>query len=390
MRVCLVYDCLFPLTVGGGERWYRAVAERLVTNGHEVTYLTLRQWERAAPPEIAGVRVIAVGPRMTLYTGGRRRIGPPLVFGLGVFWHLARHGRRYDIVQTSSFPYFSLLASAALRPLGRYRLIVDWFEVWTESYWQAYLGPFGGSIGWAVQRLCARIRHRAFCLSRLHAARLKDEGYRGEVIVLGGIYDGPLGRPRPEPATPVVIFAGRHIPEKQAPALVPAIAAARDEAPELRGIIFGDGPDRAEVERLVDAHGLREVVDVPGFVDHGRLDRAIARALCLVLPSRREGYGLVVIEAAAKGVPSVVVRGPDNAATELVEDGTNGVIAASTAPADLAAAILRIWAAGPELRDSTADWFCREAPRRSLSASLDQVAEAYGSRESDVSRRGGS
>ena len=54
--------------------------------------------------------------------------------------------------------------------------------------------------------------------------------------------------------------------------------------------------------------------------------------MCLVLPSRREGYGLVVVEAAALGTPSVVVRGPDNAATELVEDGKNGFVAPSADP----------------------------------------------------------
>ena len=88
MRICVIYDCLFPYTVGGAERWYRNLAERLAADGHEVTYLTLRQWPIAASARhvLDGpVRVVAVGPRMALYTGsGRRRILPPLVFGLGV------------------------------------------------------------------------------------------------------------------------------------------------------------------------------------------------------------------------------------------------------------------------------------------------------------------
>ena len=60
------------------------------------------------------------GPRMKLYSGpGQRRILPPLVFGAGVLWHLARHGRRYDVVHTCSFPYFSLLAAALVAPARR-------------------------------------------------------------------------------------------------------------------------------------------------------------------------------------------------------------------------------------------------------------------------------
>ena len=74
MRVCVVYDCLFPYTVGGAERWYRALAERLAADGHEVTYLTLRQWNRGEDPALPGVRVRVVGPRMALYDGpGHRR-----------------------------------------------------------------------------------------------------------------------------------------------------------------------------------------------------------------------------------------------------------------------------------------------------------------------------
>ena len=80
----------------------------------------------------------------------------------------------------------------------------------------------------------------------------------------------------------------------------------------------------------------------------------------MVLPSRREGYGIVVVEAAARGVPSVVVADPDNAATELVDEGENGFVAASASPEDLAAAILRVRDAGPELRASTAAWFAAQ------------------------------
>ena len=70
MRICLVYDCLFPHTVGGAERWYRNLGERLAADGHDVTYLTLRQWERGEDPGVPGVRVIAVGPGWLCTPGG--------------------------------------------------------------------------------------------------------------------------------------------------------------------------------------------------------------------------------------------------------------------------------------------------------------------------------
>jgi glycosyltransferase involved in cell wall biosynthesis len=379
MRICLVYDCLFPYTVGGAERWYRNLAERLAADGHEVTYLTLRQWDRGVDPGVKGVEVRAVGPRMHLYSSpGRRRVLPPMVFGAGVLWHLLRRGRRYDVVHTCSFPYFSLLAAALARLRWGYGLVVDWFEVWTRAYWREYLGTLGGDAGWLVQRLCARLSQRAFCFSRLYAARLRDEGLRGEITMLAGVYDAPLETHPVRPAEPLVVFAGRHIREKQVPAILPALVLARRGVPELRASILGDGPERPEVLRLVGELGLEGAAEVPGFVATETVEALVARALCMLLPSRREGYGLVVIEAAASGTPSVVVAGPDNAAVELIAEGENGFVAPSASPEDLAAAILRVHEAGPALRDSTAAWFSRNAPRLSLAASLEIALGAYG------------
>jgi glycosyltransferase involved in cell wall biosynthesis len=379
MRVCLVYDCLFPHTVGGAERWYRNLAELLAEQGHEVTYLTLRQWERGEDPGVRGVDVRVVGPRMALYTGsGRRRILPPLVFGLGVLWHLLRCGRKYDVVHTASFPYFSLLAAAVAKSCGRYRLFVDWHEVWSRGYWRDYLGRWAGDIGWLVQLVCARVPQRAFCFSRLHAARLRAEGHASEVTILPGEYEGPLRASAPREADPVVVFAGRHIPEKQVPSIPPAIAAARERIPELRAVIVGDGPDRPRVIELVRELGLAEAVDVPGFVATEVVERELARSLCLLLPSRREGYGLVVIEAAFTGTPSIVVDGADNAAIELVDEGENGFIAQSAAPEDLARAIVRVHEGGSSLRRATARWFERNSRRLSLAHSLEIVLDAYG------------
>jgi glycosyltransferase involved in cell wall biosynthesis len=376
VRICLVYDCLFPYTVGGAERWYRNLAERLAEVGHEVTYLTLRQWEPGEEPDIPGVKVIAVGPRMPLYAHGRRRIAPPLVFGAGVLWHLLRKGRRYEIVHSSSFPYFSLLAAALLRRPAGYALIVDWLEVWSAEYWREYLGR-AGWVGIAVQRRCARVPQTAFCLSELHAARLRDEGLRGEVTVLKGLFSGALEPEEPLEPEPCVVFAGRLIPEKNALSVVDAVALAAQRIPGLRGVIFGDGPQREAVLASIASLEQPAIVSAPGFVASDEVHQAIRRACCLILPSRREGYGLVVVEASAAGTPSIVARGPDNAAIELIEEEVNGLIAPSAAPADLAAAIVAVVHAGASMRSSTREWYARNSERLSLERSLEQVLATY-------------
>jgi glycosyltransferase involved in cell wall biosynthesis len=389
MRICIVYDCLYPYTIGGGERWYRNLAERLVAEGHEVTYLTLRQWDRGQRLDIdARVRVVTAGPRMALYTsGGRRRILPPLVFGLGVLVHLLRHGRRYEVVHACAFPYFSLLAAALVRPARGYELEVDWFEVWSRHYWRDYLGGLGGRVGELVQRLCARVRQRAFCFSELHAARLREEGLNGAITVLRGLYVDPTGQTAsatptsPAPASgathPLVLFVGRLIAEKQATLAVAAIALATERLPELRGEFLGDGPEREALRAAIAEHGLQQRVSAPGFADAETVERQMREATCVLLPSRREGYGMVVVEAAAKGTPSVVVAGEDNAATELIEEGINGTIAPRSDPQAIAEAIVRVHDAGSAIRESTSAWYARHAEQLSLESSLRVVLAGY-------------
>lgn len=418
MRVCLIYDCLFPYTVGGAERWYRNLAERLVADGHDVTYLTLRQWPRTTRPDIdQRIRVVVAGPHMPLYTGPRRRILPPLVFGAGTLWHLLRHGRDYDVVHTCAFPYFSLLAAALARPLGRYALVVDWFEVWSRQYWRSYLGGVGGRVGELVQWTCAQVPQRAFCFSSLHATRLREQGLRGPVTVLRGLYAGskkarcpprargpspfehgpthPLAPSAPgagppvtgPPATPppartggappFVLFAGRLIPEKRVTVGVAAVARAARQIESLRAVFYGDGPERDALHAAIAEHDAGTFISAPGFAEGEQVDADMSRALCVLLPSEREGYGMVVVEASAHATPAVVVAAPDNAAVELIEDGVNGVIASSADPEAIADAIVRVHEAGTAMRESTADWFARNAELLSLEGSLRVVLDSY-------------
>lgn len=378
MRVCLIYDHLFPHTVGGAERWMRDLALALACAGHEVTYLTMRHWSPAEPPSLPGVRVVGLVPAGRVYAEERRALGPPLRFGLAVLRYLARHARTYDVVHTASFPYFPLFAAGLLRRRGGYRLVADWHEVWTRQYWRRYAGPVVGTLGWLVQRACARIPHRAFCMSQTHANRLVDEGYRGTAVVLPGLYAGPVEPSRADDVDPsLVVYAGRHVPEKRVDALVRGFARARAQRPELRLDVYGDGPERARVEALVHELGLDTSVRVRGARPEQEVATALGRAACLATASEREGYGLVVVEAAAQGTPSVVVAGPENAAVELVQEGINGAVATSAGADDLAAAILRVVDAGPALRTTTAEWFRMNADRLRLQRSLQTVIATY-------------
>jgi glycosyltransferase involved in cell wall biosynthesis len=377
LRICIAYDRLYPWSLGGAERWYRRLAERLASHGHRVTYLTTRQWSAGDEPYIPGVRVIAMTRDDALYGRGRRRLTPVLRFGLALWLHLIRFGRHYDAVHSSAMSSWAALAAGSLAGVHGYRLVLDWWEVWSWPYWRRYLGTVAGTLGWLMQRRTARLQHQPVVHSELHAMRLRQLQKDRPVLRMQGLLASAYAVESPSRADPLIVYAGRLIPEKQVPAIVLALAQARERLPTLRACLIGEGPDKDAVRQAIRDAGLEDSVELPGFVSEETLTETLRRALCLVLLSRREGYGLVVAEAAALGVPSVVLRHPDSASAELIVDGTNGFTCAGTDPREVASAILRVHDAGDVLRRTTLAWSQANAATLTLDASLPLLLGAY-------------
>ncbi|HYC22759.1 MAG TPA: glycosyltransferase family 4 protein [Candidatus Bathyarchaeia archaeon] len=379
MNVAVAYDCLYPFTIGGAEKWYRGVAERLAAR-HRVSYLTRRQWSGEAAPALGpNLDVVTVcGPAPLYGESGRRRIAPTLAYGAGLLRHLVRNRRRYDVIHVASFPFFSVLAARAAEAIGGPPCVVDWLEVWSREGWEGYLGGSRGRVGGAIQQLCIRLSRTALVHSELHRRRLEEAGCPTPPHLLRGLYGGPVeGTCRPGERAPLVVFAGRLIADKGVASIPAAIAIARRRVPALEAVIFGDGPARAQVEQEIDRLGLHGAVRCAGFVAEPELREALGRAMCLALPSAREGYGLVVVEAAAFGTPSVVLRARESAAGELIAHGENGLVIDGGTPEELAAALLELHARGAEISRSTRAWFARCARDLSIDTSIATLESIY-------------
>lgn len=381
MRIALVYDRLYPQNIGGLERYYDALARGLAQS-NSVSYIT-RSVDREGPP-VGGrpYRVITVAPNSPYYSSsGNRRIWPTVRFGFGVFVHLLRRGGDYDVVQSASFPFFSVLAARlafSLRRRKRPKLVVDWLEVWPRDYWISYAGAVFGRVGYAIQQLCMRTPDQGVTYSVMHEARLG--AHRAPILRLTGLAtempaapDAPAARG----AVPDVVFAGRHIPEKQASLIPAVIEEARKQNSAIEATIIGDGPEREEIGREIAERNLDGVVRLPGFVSDDELNRSLRGAACLLLPSLREGYGLIVIEAAAYGTPCITIDAPDNAAKELIENGVNGFVVAEWSPENLADAVLEAVGRGQELRESALAWYRDHWRELSVQSSVERLEETY-------------
>ncbi len=376
--IAIAYDCLFPLTTGGGERLYRSYATRAHLRGLSVDYLTATQWEGDAPrqPEF---RVVPVTPALRLYDeDGVRRTSAALVFAWGLFRSLAKGRQDYGAVIVSGLPVLNVFAARAALMGSGTQVVVDYLEVWGRRQWLEYAGPITGTIAWMLQKLAVALTPIATCHSQLTARQLRAEGLRGQLLVSPGLIDGESGHDITPSAAgpPYVLYAGRHIPDKQVETLPAAVLAARRDLPDLRLVVLGSGPSSVALDEAIAASAGQDWVTRPGFVSQERLDELMAGATALVNPSRREGYGLVVVEASAHGTPVVLVDGPGNAAVELVEESVNGFVAASAGPDDLGAAIVRASQGGAPLRARTRSWYEAAIRSRTVEQTVDAILAA--------------
>ena len=128
--------------------------------------------------------------------------------------------------------------------------------------------------------------------------------------------------PAPIPASPRLVNIGRIVEQKGQAILIQAAARLRDRGVDFELVIVGDGPMRAEIERLIDGYGLQGRVRITGYLSNQRVLEELLAARALVLPSFAEGLPGVFFEAMALGRP--VISTYIAAHPELIEAGVNG------------------------------------------------------------------
>ena len=156
----------------------------------------------------------------------------------------------------------------------------------------------------------------------------------------------PGFHPRSALDNPLIMAAGRLVPEKQFPLLVTAFAQVAERLPEWRLRICGAGPARHDLIPEIRKWGLWDRVELPGAVVD--MPAEWARASVAALTSRVEGTPLALQEAMAAGVPVAAFDAPTGP-REVVEHEVSGLLVAPQSVAGMAAALLRL-ATDAELR----------------------------------------
>ena len=166
---------------------------------------------------------------------------------------------------------------------------------------------------------------------------------------------------------PAIVAAGRLADAKNYPLLIDALAELRRTVP-ARLFILGEGEREATLRERVAKLGLDDAVVFCGFQRNPW--KYIARADVFALSSRYEGFGNVLIEAMACGVPVVATASPGT--REIVSVGTDGLLVDHHEPEALAAALARVLSDSP-LRQRLSQGAKTSAQRFALPT----IADAY-------------
>ena len=321
-----MYDAVYPWVTGGAEKRIYEIGKRLAARGDEVHLFGVRWWDGEDVIEYEGMVLHGVCGARELYVNGRRSVLEAIIFSMKLLPHLLRE--RFDVFDVSVFPYFSCFSVKCASFLRRTPAVFTWHEVWGD-HWYGYLGRIG-FFGKLIERLVAKLSSDIVVVSEMTKKDLEDIGgvHGGVHVIPNGVDLDGLRGVIPSDDGCDVLFVGRLIKEKNVDVLIEAMALVRADMPGVKCCVIGDGPERELLFELATNHRLVDNGNVRFFEFMG-YDEMIARmksSKVLVLPSGREGFGMVVVEAFACGVPVVTVTAARNAAAELVDETCGAVV----------------------------------------------------------------
>ena len=303
---------------GGSEAYLQRIGAQLAESGISVTLRTARYAGAPAREVVDGVRIDRAGGPYSIYIWA----GLAMVLariGLGPL----RKVRPDVVIDTQNgLPFLARLA------YGR-RVVVLVHHCHRELWPVA--GRWKGRFGWLVESRLSPWLHRRnqYVTVSLPSARdLTDLGVDAAhiAVVRNGLDEAPpatLELPRSE--TPRVALLSRLVPHKQIEHALEAVAGLRARIPGLHLDIVGGGWWR---QRLIDHAlllGVSDAVTFHGHVDDVTKHQVLQQSWVHVLPSRKEGWGLAVTEAAQHAVPTIGYRS-SGGLTDSIVDGVTGLL----------------------------------------------------------------
>ena len=173
---------------------------------------------------------------------------------------------------------------------------------------------------------------------------------------------------------PLVLYVGRVDPEKSLSNVVSAFAGVLDVIPEAKLVIVGDGTDRRHLQDLAQALGIEKSVYFPGRIYPPDIMEVYRAATLFATASETETQGIVLIEAAATGLPLVAVDA--GAVLELCQHKRNGILCHPGDVAEMTDAMMKLLK-NPELCERYGKESLEVAKMHDLNRTLQRFVEIY-------------
>jgi glycosyltransferase involved in cell wall biosynthesis len=302
---------------GGSETYLQRIGAQLAASGVDVQLRTARYAGAPRREVLDGVRISRAGGRYSVY------VLALLAMALQKWGARLRRAIPDVVVDTQNgLPFLARLV------YGR-RVVVLVHHCHREQWPVA--GPVLGRLGWLVEsRLSPFVnrRNQYVTVSLASARDLVALGVDNERIALvgNGIDEAPthtLSGPRA--AAPRVVVLSRLVPHKQIEDALEAVAALRSRIPGLHLDIVGDGWWRRRLVDHVRRLDMSDAVTFHGHVDDITKHHVLQHSWVQLLPSRKEGWGLAVVEAAQHKVPTIGYRSSGGLSDSII-DGVTGIL----------------------------------------------------------------
>ncbi len=325
MKIALIYDMIYPYTIGGAEVRNYSLAKRLIEQGHEVHLYGVKLWK--GPDIIKKDEIFIHG--VCRYTQkynfkGNRSIFEPIKFSYYIFKSLIKE--KFDIIDCSAFPYFPAFSCKLYSILRNTPLVITWHEVWMD-YWYEYLG-WKGIFGVIIEKIVSKLTKNVVSVSNKTKNNLVKLGAnKKNISVVNNWVDiKEIQKINKSKEEFDIIYAGRLMKHKNIDVLIKSVYLTRKEFPDVKAVIIGNGPEKTKLRVLIKRLGLEKNIKFMDFMLREKVYAFMKSSKLFVLPSVLEGFGIIVIEANACGLPVITVKHNRNASADLIKDYDNGFV----------------------------------------------------------------
>lgn len=303
---------------GGAEVFTHEVIRRLVAKGYDLTLLTAEYPGCLPDEDIEGIKVIRRGSKYKVYSKAKE--------------YCRIHQDNYDLIidEINTRPFLTPKFIRNNKPIiALFHQMAREFWFYETTFPLNYIGYHYLEKKW----LSNYKDIPTITVSNSSKKDLEDLGFKKIHVVPEGLNVKPLTEVPQKDPEPTIIFTGRMKKAKLPHHAVQAFSIIKKKIPEAKMWVVGDG-------YMFDKLKQMNVNDITfyGHISNDLKYELMSRAHLALVPSVREGWGLVVTEFNAMGTPAVAYNVPG--LRDSVQDGHTGVLVNNNSPESLAKAAI--------------------------------------------------